>query len=709
MSDLIEVKIDQNTLKSVMILVISLWIVAVAIVCYVILRFNGNNGKKNKNSNSLTIDSSKVVDEVTVGKLGKQLSSGSLARRQSYRFDEEGSKITSSEYSGRGPLYIQRASWQLPEAPRIQVNAYGVYNGNYGIDYITTMLRRYNVDPDTGFLPSQDPLSRLPYARYHVWEDLANDIPKLLGARLGQARGPLKKMPVISTSKLTSEPELRRAHLLLCLLAHSYVWGGSEPIDVIPEGISKPLTEVSEKLGIPPVISHTSICLVNWRRLDKEADICMENLSTLNNFFDGRDESWFYLIHCEIEAVGASAIVPVMLAIDAIQRYNENTDSEEEDGDSAAAISAIEDTRTNETSTYTDKCLTNVMVGSLSKHNTGAYVTGQLKKISVAIGNMCTSIGTMNEGCHPFIFYHRVRPFLSGWKDNPTLPSGVIYENCYGDERQFFVGASAAQSPLIPFLDICLGISHASNPKSKSSSEFLRNMRNYMVRPHREFLIHCEKIACIREFVVNLLQEESITIDEEDNPQDTEEKDNLWIKLRDAYNDCLLAMRRFRSAHMKLVADYIIAQQRSIKKDDNTKDSDSTAETETETKTTSQSGGVKKLEGKLEQTAGGKGTGGTELMAFLKPIRDNCGESVVGKDESTPMPLNKDQMRNNSEKKGNSGEPELQLEQEEEKVYHKANSDKEDLDVYRGSSNYGSIDVELWKPFYKSESPGDRW
>lgn len=30
--------------------------------------------------------------------------------------------------------------------------------------------------------------------------------------------------------------------------------------------------------------------------------------------------------------------------------------------------------------------------------------------------------------------------------------------------------------------------------------------------------------------------------------------------------------------------------------------------------------------GGLEDSAGGKGTGGTELMSFLKPIRDNCGE-----------------------------------------------------------------------------------
>lgn len=50
--------------------------------------------------------------------------------------------------------------------------------------------------------------------------------------------------------------------------------------------------QVSEKLGLPPILGHPSIVLYNWRRFDLNAEICMENLCTLNNFFDGRDENW---------------------------------------------------------------------------------------------------------------------------------------------------------------------------------------------------------------------------------------------------------------------------------------------------------------------------------------------------------------------------------------------------------------------------------
>ena len=53
---------------------------------------------------------------------------------------------------------------------------------------------------------------------------------------------------------------------------------------------------------------------------------------------------------------------------------------------------------------------------------------------------------------------------------------------------------------------------------------------------------------------------------------------------------------------MTIVADYIMAQQKRP----------------TDKKT-------------LGDAAGGKGTGGTELMTFLKPLRDNCQNSVLAK------------------------------------------------------------------------------
>lgn len=579
--------------------------------------FEVKSKKKEDRSIAAKDETKKAVNSVATkaASVSAPSSGGSGKTPLSYRIEEENNRTLSSEYTRRGQLWSRHASWHLPKAPReessrAQLEAY--YLGHHGLDRIQAILQKYDIDIITGFLPSKDPLQRLPYARYHLWEDLGDDLPKLLGARLGQARDPLEQLPVLSTDKLITDAELRRAHLLLCLFAHSYVWGGTTPMDRIPEGIAKPLCEVSERLGIPPVLGHPSIVLYNWRRLDAKGEICMENLATLNNFFDGRDESWFYLITVEIEARGAPAIVPTMLAMDAIQRYNEEEELKQKRGTKSRGVSidvryqlserssnlsadntpvtATTSTPEGEESEESDQEIiyTNeALVGSLESWRVAVFVTAQLHRVATAIKGMTESILNMREGCHPFIFYHRVRPFLSGWKHNPTMPRGVIYEGVSTEPFQFY-GGSAAQSALLPFLDITLGVTHDSN----KSRDFLLAMRDYMYKQHREFLEFLTQTACLRPFITQQLELLNATNTSE--PLSSSQRDIL-LALRDAYDDAMKALQGFRSGHINIVAEYIVAQQRhSVHK------------------------------GTLEGSAGGRGTGGTELMSFLKPIRDDC-------------------------------------------------------------------------------------
>jgi indoleamine 2,3-dioxygenase len=525
-----------------------------------------------------------------------------ISIRPSYRIEEENKKRLSSEYTRRGQLWSRHASWHLPNAPQQATRANSIYANAPGLEHVKSILRKFDVDPFTGFMPSEDPLQRLPYARYHLWEDLGDDLPKLLGARLGQAREPLRQLPVLSTDKLVTDAELRRAHLLLCLFAHAYVWGGESPLDVIPEGIAVPLWEVSEKLGVPPVLGHPNIVLYNWRRLDVNADLCMENFATLNNFFDGRDESWFYLITADVEAKGAPGIVPMMLAVDAIQRFNEEiqvskstiTDSNNQKEPERYILANrgyemydVDQSDDEENIIYTNEALT----GELSVLRVSIFVTEQLKHVAKAILGMCESIAAMREGCHPFIFFHRVRPFLSGWKHNPTLPNGVIYQGVSTERFQFY-GGSAAQSALIPFYDITLGIDHDST----KSKDFLLAMRDYMIKPHREFLKYLESIACVRPFVLERLNELA-KLEKAESALNGSQQELLRIlrSLRDSYDLAVAYMQRFRGGHIALVAEYIMAQQKQA---------------------------IPK--GGLESTAGGKGTGGTDLMNFLKPLREDC-------------------------------------------------------------------------------------
>lgn len=172
-------------------------------------------------------------------------------------------------------------------------------------------LKSFEVDVKRGFLPPRDPLKRLMKAEFLIWEDVADELPKFLGVRFPQVREILLSIPKISTENLTTRAELERAHFLLALFAHSFVWGGFPILDYIPENIAVPLCEVSRRLEVPPLLCYFDIVLNNWRKLDNAAVISMGNLATLNNFFDGRDESWFYLITVEIEFLGAKAIAPL--------------------------------------------------------------------------------------------------------------------------------------------------------------------------------------------------------------------------------------------------------------------------------------------------------------------------------------------------------------------------------------------------------------
>jgi hypothetical protein len=141
------------------------------------------------------------------------------------------------------------------------------------------------------------------------------------------------------------------------------------------------------------------------------------------------------------------------------------------------------------------------LVGELTDVKVATYVSLQLRKIAQSIKAVNVSLSNMREGCHPFIFYHRVRPFLSAWKNNPTVPLGVIYEGV-STERQQFYGGSAAQSSFLPFLDIGLGVSHHST----KSNDFLMAMRDYMPTKHREFLEYMTTVTCIRGFVTDILK-----------------------------------------------------------------------------------------------------------------------------------------------------------------------------------------------------------
>ena len=290
----------------------------------------------------------------------------------------------------------------------------------------------------------------------------------------------------------------------------------------------------------------------------------LENLSTLLTFTGSLDESWFYLTSVAIEARGGP-IVPLMLA----------------------AISA-------------------------ARAKNADFVAVCLRSFASRLEDLGDLLQRMHENCDPHVFYHHIRPFLAGSQNmaEAGLPNGVIYDTGSGrDTYSQFSGGSNAQSSLIQFFDIMLGIQHRPTgqklDKATSDREgtapppkhnFIHDMRRYMPGAHRRFLADVSLCANIRDFV-------------EARAADTE--------LTAAYDACLARLQAFRDKHIAIVARYVVMKSRETPpwtRDESIKHRQNLA----------LSSSANPSDGKRL-----RGTGGTALMPFLKQARDETVEPAI--------------------------------------------------------------------------------
>jgi len=345
-------------------------------------------------------------------------------------------------------------------------------------------------NPQLGFLPSADPLEKLP-PDFSEWEEAASQLPKLLLS--DHLHALLETLPPFPIEKLASAAEIERAMVILSFAGHAYVWGASSPSISLPARLAVPWHQLSQLLGRPPVLSYASYALHNWRRLEANRPVELGNIALLQNFWGGVDEEWFILIHVDIEARAIPAVSSLLLAQTAV---SEN---------------------------QPDKLL---------QH---------LSNIQCALEGMSQSLARMPEHCDPFIYYNRVRPFIHGWTNNPSLPDGLLYEGvtAYQNKAQKFRGETGAQSSIIPALDTLLGIEHKDDPLK----EYLLEMRDYMPPQHRAFLNQLSGGPSLRDFVIRERKNSSA--------------------LAEAYNNCVTLVERFRALHLQYAASYIHQQAHS--------------------------------------------------------------------------------------------------------------------------------------------------
>ena len=377
------------------------------------------------------------------------------------------------------------------------------------------------------FLPKKDPLKTYTTdtRSLKLIADIAAHLPKLL--LTGQVQKTIKNLNInaLSVNSIIKDGDIREVKLAmahLSFISHAYIWGGKNPEKILPEAIAKPWVKLANKLERPPILSYGSYCLDNWYRVNSKEDVSLQNVGLLTNFLGGVDEDWFVTIHVCIENAASKAV------------------------NAATKLSYL-----NEDNSIND------------------YLVN-LKEIVASLKEVNKIFSRMPEKCDPYIYYHRVRPFIFGTKDNPDLKKGLIYEGQFNSKPQFFRGETGAQSSIMPFLDGALGIYHTKD----HLRHYLNEMRDYMPPEHRKMIEDVESRSNAKTYI----QQSKRLVNE--------------------YNKCLEEIRRFRALHLEFAATYIHQQSQ-----------------------------IKNPFGRGGSTI--TGTGGTPFMKYLKKHRDETQKQKI--------------------------------------------------------------------------------
>lgn len=385
-------------------------------------------------------------------------------------------------------------------------------------------LADYDMSEEKGFLCRYNAADvRLPDG----WADAASvaaKLPQVLPSKevrafLEENLPPFDELS--NVSGLTDE-QARMATVHYGFMVQSYIWGETTLTNVLPAAIAVPMVALADTLNQHPLLTYSSYVLDNWAPINPERPISLENIQMLQNFLGGQDEAWFVLVHVAIEACAGrvfSRFAEIDLAVKA--------------KDAEAVRSHLEST---------------------------AETWGEINAL----------FDRMPERCDPYIYFERVRPYIHGWKDNPALPDGVIYEGVerYGSKAQAFRGQTGSQSSIVPCMDALLGVGHAADPLRA----FLDQLHAYRPSAHRRFVDDVRATSTLRPFA----------------------KDAKSASLNDAYNANIQAVADFRSRHLEYAASYINKQGKR------------TSGNDTEV-----------------------GTGGTPFMRYLKKHRDETRANLI--------------------------------------------------------------------------------
>lgn len=301
----------------------------------------------------------------------------------------------------------------------------------------------------------------------------------------------LDRLPVQVPAEAMAALDERQARMAMVhysFLAQAWVWGEDVVATKLPAQIAMPLVALADRLGQQPLLQYSGYVLDNWALIDAGKPIGLDNIYMIQKFAGGLDEAWFVMIHVAIEHRAGTALAlfgPILEAVAA------------SDHEAARAL---------------------------------------LERVVETWEHINAIFGRMPERCDPHVYFRRVRPYIHGWKDDPALPGGVVYESVdrYAGAPQPFRGQTGSQSSIVPAMDALLGVGHAADPLRA----YLDELHIYRPPAHRRFIDDVRATSTLREFV--------------------RRAGNAGLTC--AYNGAISAVADFRSLHLEYAAGYINKQ-----------------------------------------------------------------------------------------------------------------------------------------------------
>ncbi len=278
-------------------------------------------------------------------------------------------------------------------------------------------------------------------------QSVAENIPPLIHSH--QLRETLLALPVVDMAPLKNCDDFRIVERFFQIYAHfanGFIWcEQDDPLTYLPPPVAIPFVQLGHLVERPPIVPYATTALSNYQKIDPQGKIEADNLRVVQKMIDIPDESWFHLIHVEIEAHAANSIAQIRPLAKAILQ--------------------------NETQ----------------------RVEEGLTIIASTFDAMMATFKRMPEKCSPNRYFHTLRPYLFGFND-------IVYEGVaeFEGNPQTLHGETGAQSSIIPALKAFLGLQHSHG----GLTEYLEIMKRYMPKPHREFLAEIDSQQ-LRQYVID--------------------------------------------------------------------------------------------------------------------------------------------------------------------------------------------------------------